>query len=376
MNKVFIVVNDIITIQNFRLELLYEIKRRGYEVSIICPNTSDYMDQNDFRNFISENNLNLICVPLSRLGINPFSMLNYLCKLYKIFKNHQPAHVLLYTSKAVIFGSCAGYFAGIKNITSTITGLGFVFASDSYKANLLSNLLKPMYKLSLKLNNNIFFQNRDDKNFFLVNKLANSKKSHLIGGSGVNLNRFYPTQKSNDTFTFLMIARVIPEKGVFDYVEASKIFHLTNPNCKVQLLGPLEKKGALISKTMIQNWTEKKYIQYISPKTDVRPYLKEADVFVLPSYREGTPKAALEAMAMAKPLIVTDVPGCREVVEDYVNGIKVPLKNPTALCEAMKKLYSNNEFLQSAGQASLQKAQKEYDVIKINTFFLDQINII
>ena len=254
--------------------------------------------------------------------------------------------------------------------------MGYVFASNSLKAKILRIFLKPLYALSLFLNNNIFFQNKDDRNYFQQNGIVIESRASLIGGSGVNLQKFYPQPKPGGDFTFLMVARVIPEKGVFDYIEAAKIVRNSFPQCRIQLLGPLEKKSPIITNDMMKAWVENGLIEYIKPQSDVRPYLRRADVFVLPSYREGTPKSALEAMAMAKPIIVTDVPGCREVIENDVNGIIVPPRDPEALSLAMIKFLNDKIFLYSAGEKSLIKAVNNFDVVKINTFFLDKINII
>ncbi len=376
LNSIFLIANDFLTISNFRRDLIRELKRKEYSVTIICPEDSDYLSKEAIKSFIAEYNLNLIPLNLSRTGLNPIEAITYLINLIKILREHKPDHVLLYTSKTVIFGSLASHFAKVPNIISTITGLGYVFIGKTLKARLLISCLKILYRISLKLNNLVFFQNQDDLDFFINKKLIISDKSRLIAGSGVNLKYFYPKKKQGSIFTFIMIARILPEKGVHEYIEAAKLLKKEFPLCKIQLLGPLDNSQNIITSFDIESWVSDGLIEYHSFKDDVRDFLAEADVFVLPSYREGTPKSALEAMAMGKPIIVSDVPGCREVILDKRNGILVPPKDHLALFKAMKEFIINKDLVSSAGAESLQIAREKFDVKKVNSFFLDQIKLI
>jgi len=375
MKKIFLVVNDLVTATNFRKDLIKTLHNLGHDVAVISPSQSNFVNSSEILNDSQKLGFRHIHISINRVSLNPFASLKYILFLSKILKSERPDRVLLYTPKIVIFGSMASRIAGVHKVYSTINGLGYAFASQSFKAKFLSILLKPLYKVALSLNAKVFFQNSDDRNYFLTNTLVDNNKSFLINGSGVNINEFQPSAKLDQRYIFLMIARIIPEKGVYEFVQAARIVKRKYPNIVFQLLGPLESESPVILPQTVSDWNKEGIIEYISKKSDVKPFIANCNTFVLPSYREGTPKSVLEAMAMGKPIITSDVPGCREPVIDGVNGYLVPSKNSHLLGESMLAIYEDEDFAKRAGVKSLEIIKDKYDVIKVNKFFMQALEI-
>ena len=375
MKKIFLVVNDLVTATNFRKDLIKTLHNLGHDVAVISPSQSKFVNSSEILNDSQKLGFRHIHISINRVSLNPFSSFKYILFLSKILKSERPDRVLLYTPKIVIFGSMASRIAGVHKVYSTINGLGYAFASQSFKAKFLSVLLKPLYKVALSLNAKVFFQNSDDRNYFLTNTLVDNNKSFLINGSGVNINEFQPRAKLDQRYIFLMIARIIPEKGVYEFVQAARIVKRKYPNIVFQLLGPLESELPVILPQAVSDWNKEGIIEYISEKSDVKPFIANCNTFVLPSYREGTPKSVLEAMAMGKPIITSDVPGCREPVIDGVNGYLVPSKNSHLLGESMLAIYEDEDFAKLAGVKSLEIIKDKYDVIKVNKFFMQALEI-
>ncbi|MBM38589.1 MAG: glycosyltransferase family 1 protein [Woeseia sp.] len=375
MKKIFLVVNDLVTATNFRKDLMKTLHNLGHDVAVISPSQSNFVNSSEVLNDSQKLSFRHIHIFINRVSLNPFASLKYILFLSKILKSERPDYVLLYTPKIVIFGSIASRIAGVHKVYSTINGLGYAFASQSFKAKFLSVLLKALYKVALSFNAKVFFQNSDDRNYFLTNNLVDNNKSLLINGSGVNINEFQPRAKLDQRYIFLMIARIIPEKGVYEFLQAARMVKQKYPNIVFQLLGPLESESPAILPKTVSDWNKEGAIEYISQKSDVKPYIANCNTFVLPSYREGTPKSVLEAMAMGKPIITSDVPGCREPVIDGVNGYLVPPRNSHLLGESMLAIYEDEDFAKLAGVKSIEIIKDKYDVIKVNKFFMQALEI-
>ena len=375
MKKIFLVVNDLITATNFRKDLMNTLCDLGHDVVVICPEQSNFVNSSEILDSSQKLSFRHINISINRVSLNPIESLKYICSLSKILKLEYPDYVLLYGPKIVILGSIASKIAKIDKVCSTITGLGYVFASNSLKARILSILFNILYKVALGFNSRVFFQNQDDRNYFLKNKLVNKHKSILINGSGVNINEFKPSAKLDKRYIFLMIARIVPEKGVYEFVNAARIVKEKYPNVIFQLLGPLESESSSTLPQEVSCWHEEGVIEYISKKADVKPFIANCSTFVLPSYREGTPKSVMEAMAMGKAIIASDVPGCRQLVIDGINGYLVPPRNSKLLAESMISLYEDDDFVKMAGVKSIEIIRDKYDVRKVNNFFLRVLEI-
>jgi glycosyltransferase involved in cell wall biosynthesis len=258
-------------------------------------------------------------------------------------------------------------------VINNVCGLGTVFL----KKNLTSAIAVGLYRLSFRFANKVFFQNQEDQELFLNKKLVSKESSDLLQGSGIDLNRFKPAEFSrNKTFTFLLISRLITDKGIFEYIKAINQLKARGVDFKFQLMGaadPLHKRG--INPAIIKDWIQSGTVEYLGTSDDVRPYINAADCVVLPSYREGTPRTLLEAASSAKPIIATDVPGCHQVVEHGINGYLCKLKDADDLAakmEAMGNLDDNT--LKQFGTNGRDKMVTAYDERFVISKYVDAIN--
>ena len=270
-----------------------------------------------------------------------------------------------FTIKPVIYGTIAAKAARVPLIFNTVTGLGYVFTDQSRVW--LKSLVKALYRLAFFLSDHVFFQNGDDERFFAG---RTSKKGHrvtILPGSGVDCERFKPviSKPKSDlsgSLTFLMISRLLKDKGIYEFVNAGRMVKRKFPNVEFLLLGRRDERNpSVIDSAELDKWQAEDVVKWLGEADDVRPILAKADVVVLPSYREGTPRALLEASAMGKPLIATDVTGCREVVANDRTGLLVPVKNPKALAEAMCKMIENPGMRAEMGKEGRRKMEKEFD---------------
>ena len=328
MKKVVLTSNTSWSIWNFRKALMDALLEKGYQVYIIAPE-DEYSKK--FPNFIPLRNLD-------RKGTNPVKDFKLLLEYLSIYKNLKPDVVLNFTIKPNIYSSLACRILGIQCI-STITGLGYVFVRETF----LTKLVRFLYRFSLAKNYRVVFLNPDDLNLFIESSIVNQEKAFIIKGEGVSTEYFNPKfckDNEKSSFVFLMISRLLWDKGVGEFVTAGKILKRKyGDKVEFWLLGPLDKENpAAVSEEDIKNWIEEGVITYLGVSQDVRSYLCQADCIVLPSYREGIPRSLLEAMAMEKPIITTDSPGCREVCKDGYNGFLVKPKDVESLVKAMEKM--------------------------------------
>jgi len=274
------------------------------------------------------------------VGVRPQSLnpLNDLCLMVELFflmRKTNVAACLFFTAKPNIFGGLCASLLGLHFINN-ISGLGSIFIENG----LLSKVLVLLYKLALKRSSCVFFQNQDDRDLFLQKKIVKFEQTQLLPGSGVNLQKFQPSRKSRDMdqtpFSFVLIARLIKDKGVVEYIEASKLVSKSHPFVQFKILGFLGVQNpTAISVEQMNEWQKLTHIHYVGSAEDVRSFIEESDCVVLPSYREGTPKVLLEAAAMGKPLVTTNVPGCKEVVEDQLTGFLCEVRSVQDLAQKM-----------------------------------------
>jgi glycosyltransferase involved in cell wall biosynthesis len=357
MKKILIVSNISWTIYNFRLGLLKALKNNGFEVVAIAL-------RDDYSPKIEREGFRLIALKqLVERGLNPFKDLKLLWEFYTIYKKEKPDLIIHYTIKPNIYGSISAIFNKTKYI-NVITGLGYVFLKDS----LLQKFIKFLYKVVFIHSQFIVFQNNEDREIFLNMNIVNKNKAILIKGSGVNTDFFSPNLSNSQPFikdgtVFLMIARMLYDKGVIEFVEAARLVKQKYPDAKFVLLGRCYNNNpSCIPEIFIKRWVKEGLVSYFPETDDVRPFIDNADVVVLPSYREGLSKILLESMALEKPIITTDVAGCREIVENGVNGFLVPPKNGKLLAEAMiKMLELNNLERKMMGKKSRDKVKNEFD---------------
>lgn len=337
--RIIIHINTSWNIYNFRLGLVQSFLEKGYEVWAVAP-------KDDFSEKLQKMGCKFAHVKMDNKGVNPIKDLQYAYCIWKIFKQIKPTGILLYTIKPNIYATLAATLLKIP-VINNVSGLGTVFI----RKGLSSAVAKILYRFALRFSKLVFFQNNDDKDVFFKSKLISPNKTALLPGSGIDLDKFrfqtLKEHKKQEKFIFLLVARLIYNKGIKEYVQAAQILQKQGYHDKMtfQILGKIEKdaKNKLnITEEQVQNWQNEGSIAYIGETEDVIPAISQADCVVLPSYREGTPKTLLEAAAMGKPLIGTDVAGCREVVRHHQNGLLCQAKNPQDLALKMKEMYEHS----------------------------------
>ena len=312
-----------------------------------------------------------ICISnqFERTGLNPIKDLIAYLSFRRKIKELAPDFVMAYTIKPVIFGLMASKFKGVKRF-ALITGKGSGFDRTTVKAKLVRAVVKYLYKRTLSSVDGIIFQNDDDQEFFQRERiLKRYSNSTVIKGTGVDLDyyRSNENQKTGDLVKFLFVARLIKEKGIPELLEATKLLKEKYNNLEVQLLGWIDLNPGGISRSEIDEMHDSGIINYLGTTEDVRPYLNDADVFVLPSYyNEGLPRTIQEAMAMEKPIITTDHPGCRETVEEGRNGFLIPIRDSGALMRSMEYFIQQPKEIKRMGHESHLMAIDKFDVHKIN----------
>lgn len=304
-------------------------------------------------------------IPVERNGTNPLRDLKTLKALYRLLKEERPDKVFSYQAKTVIYGGITARMLGITEVYPLIAGVGSVFLGDGLKKKMIRAVLIAEYRLGLKKAKCVFFQNRDDLAVFTSHGILNADKVVLLHGSGVNLDKFPPAALP-DTLGFLCISRLIRDKGVGEYLEASREIRKRHPNVRCVLVGPFDTNPSAIKPEDLQPHIDDGSIEYVGEQKDVYPYLKACTAYVLPSYHEGTPKTVLEAMASARAIITTDAPGCRETVADGVNGYLVPVKDADAIVEAMERIIATPAKTVEMAKAARILAEEKYDVNKVN----------
>ncbi len=368
--KVILVANIGFTITNFRSELIQKFIDRGDTVKVICSK------EDDFNNALLDLGIELIQVDMDRKGMNPFTDLKTCYQFSRIFKKEKPDLILNYTIKPVIFSSLAAHFSCKAKVASFITGLGYVFIGDGFKKKVLRSIVKLFYRTALSINFRVFFQNIDDQDLFVSNKMVHQDKTVLINGSGVNLNKFKSTTstiKMDKSFAF--VGRLLKDKGIGELIDAIRIIKKSYPDANFHLCGDTDNNPASFSKSDVANWIKEGLVTHTVFTDDVKRYLSNKEVFILPSYREGTPRSTLEAMAMGMPVITTDVPGCRETVKEGHNGLKVRVKDAVDLANAIETLINDPILRQKMGINSLELAQERYDVHKVNDSIFKGLDI-
>ena len=350
--KVAIVLNTSWNIYNFRLNFVKKLIANGHEVHTIAP-----IDK--YTHHLVEAGCIHHKVRMDSRGANPIKDFALIIELWSIYRKIRPGVVLHYTVKPNVYGTIAATLLKIPAVNN-VCGLGTVFL----KKNLVSAIAIQLYKWTFRFPRKVFFQNHDDLNLFVGQKLVRPETVDLIPGSGVDLEKFQPMAfQRNESFTFLLISRLITDKGVLEYIEAIKKLKSNGVNARFQILGakdPYHKRG--IKEKTIEQWIAEGTVEYLGTTDDVRQFIEKADCIVLPSYREGAPRTLLEAASSAKPMIATDVPGCHHVVVDQVNGLLCKLKDADDLAQKMVDMagYSNDR-LEKFGANGRAKMETEYN---------------
>lgn len=367
MATILIIASYSNSLTKFRGALIETWLSEGHTIIAAAPG-------NDVKNALELRGIEYHEIPLERTSLNPFKDSLLLISLIHLLWRIKPEYLFLYTIKPVIYGSLAAFFLNKVAVYSMITGLGYVFINKD-KNMVFKRIVVYLYKLALKRNNKVLFQNPDDQSEFVGLNLVNRNKTIIVNGSGVDLNYYSPVPLPGPPLTFLLIARLLVDKGIVEYAEAAKIIKAKYPETNFVLIGSFLPYPNLIKKEQLEEWISGGIIDYRGYVKDVRPHIASADVYVLPSYREGTPRSSLEAMAMGRPVITSDVPGCRETVVDGLNGFLVPVKNIVELADAMKKFIVQPQLTFRMGMESRKIAENKYDVTKVNKVILEAMGL-
>ncbi|MGE0587101.1 MAG: glycosyltransferase family 4 protein [Cyclobacteriaceae bacterium] len=350
--KIAIVLNTSWNIYNFRMNFVKALLAKGYEVHTVAP-----VDK--YTHHLVEAGCIHHKVRMDSRGANPIKDFALIIELWSIYRKIKPDAVLHYTVKPNVYGTLAATMLGIP-VINNVCGLGTVFL----KNNLVSAIAIGLYKIAFKYPQKVFFQNADDLNLFVRRKLVDDQRVDLIPGSGIDLERFKPVQfKRNDSFTFLLISRLITDKGILEYIEAVKKLRTSGLNARFQILGAKDPKHARgIKEKVIEQWITEGTVEYLGTTDDVRSFIQNADCVVLPSYREGAPRTLLEAASSAKPIVATDVPGCHHVVKDQYNGLLCKIKDVDDLASKMTEMAnSSDDRLEAYGRNGRSKMESEYN---------------
>ncbi len=350
--RIAIVLNTSWNIYNFRMNFVKALLASGHEVHTIAP-------VDDYTSRLAEEGCTHHAVRMDSRGANPIKDSALIFELYSIYRRIKPDVILHYTIKPNVYGTLAASLLKIP-VINNVCGLGTVFLKD----NFISAVAIFLYKFSFRFAHKVFFQNSDDLQLFLDKKLVRPEAADLVPGSGIDLSRFQPMRfKRNEKFTFLMISRLISDKGVFEYISAIEKLRSNGVDARFQVLGamdPKHKRG--ISTDIIEKWINDGVIEYLGTTDDVREHIQNADCVVLPSYREGTPRTLLEAASSCKPIIATDVPGCNHVVVHNYNGLLCKLKDAGDLADKMDEMSKLDESkLKVFGENGRAKIEAEYD---------------
>ena len=350
---------------NFRGSLLREIAARGHRVVAMAPYDADAASG------LAAIGVEFEAIPLGRAGLNPLADVRLYLHLVERLRALGPDCVLSYTIKPVIYGSLAARRAGVPRIVALITGRGYVFLGDTLKRRFIRALAGGLYRQALAGVHCTVFQNEDDAALFVCRRLLRADADvRIVNGSGVDVDYFAP-RPLPENVSFLMISRLIADKGVREYAEAARLLrNQFGPMVRCVLVGGLDPNPAGIARAEVEGWVAAGIVDYRGELRDVRPAIEAAAVLVLPSYSEGAPRTVLEAMSMGRAIVTADVPGCRQTVVDGESGLLVPAKDAHALAAAMARLVNEPGLAARLATAARARAVDKYDVAKVNASML------
>ena len=365
-SRVFLLGSYAPSLINFRGPLIAALVARGHHVVTAAPDIDDSTAA-----LLRTLGADPQSITLSNASLSPFEMLRSLRELRRLLRRSRPDLILSYTIKPVILGALAGRREGVSRIVSLITGVGFAFTEQggNLRRRLVRRLATILYRAALARSDLVLFQNRDDQALFReLGLLAPGQATEVIDGSGVDIDRFAPTP-TPDGPSFLMIARLLGDKGIREFIAAARRLRREHPEVPVALAGYLDPSPDSLTEQELSELVASG-IAFLGKLDDVRPAIAACSVYVLPSYREGTPRSVLEAMAMGRAIITTDAPGCRETVVDGLNGFLVPVRDADSLYSAMKRFVDRPELAGPMGVESRKLAETRYDARKVSADIL------
>jgi glycosyltransferase involved in cell wall biosynthesis len=373
MRSIAIITKQAFSLVNFRGQLIRTLSAQGIKVYALAPDFDELL-----RTQVVELGAEPVDYVLSPVSMTPMRDAIAAFRLSRLLNRLSPDMTLAYFIKPVIYGSIAAWLARVPKRFSLIEGLGYVFIDDTssrtWQRRLLRLAVSGIYKFALGLNHKVFFLNKDDISQFVDDGIVAVNKVVWIDGIGLDLDKFQPAPSVMGPLTFILVARMLREKGVYDFVEAARQVRERYPNACFLLVGAGDKNPGSIPETELQAWVTEGLVEWPGQVGDVRQWLAKSSVFVLPSYREGLPRSTQEAMAMGLPVITTDSVGCRDTVEDGVNGFVVPVRAPEALAKTMMRFIENPDLIETMGEAGRRMAEERFDVHAINRQIIDTMS--
>lgn len=364
--KIAISINTTWNIFNFRLGLIKILQEMGHELIAIAP-ADEYV-------LLLEKE-NVVCLPIKidSKGTNAVEDLKLIRAYYKILKKIQPDIMLSYTIKPNIYGNFAAQVLGIK-VVNNVSGLGTLFIEKS----LSTKIAKTLYKIAFLRSNWVFFQNKEDQELFLKRKLVKNKFTSIIPGSGVNLSIFKSDRSNNKGIIILFVGRLIGDKGIREFINAAKILLKSNNNLQFKIVGEFGYNNrTAVTKEELDNWLEIDQIQYLGKVDNMQDVYAQTDIMVLPSYREGLSKSLIEACAMELPIVTTNVPGCRDVVDNGINGYLCEPKNSVDLASKISKIIElSEEHRVQMGKNARKIAVNKFDERIVISEYLKKIKLL
>lgn len=361
--RIAMVVNEAWNMYNFRGGLIKKLMERGHEVTVIAP-------KDEFTGRLEDMGVRVIDIEINSKGVNPVEDLKLISDFRKIYRREKFDEVFHYTIKPIIYGTIGAKLAGVKSVGVT-TGLGYAFINE----NLVSKIVKYLYKFSLLFTKDVWFLNNQDRKEFLDRKIIPAKKAFVLPGEGIDLEEFSPLAKKREDgkLVFLMVARALWDKGVREYFEAAREIRSKNTNVEFWFLGKIGVPNpTAVPKEFIDEYVNDGVINYLGVTDNVAEVVRDADCFVLPSYREGISRVIMEAASMEKPVIATDVPGCAELVDRGVNGYLCTPRDSSSLRGAMETFIGlSSDEKREMGRAGRSKMRDEFSLERVCQVYVD-----
>ncbi len=373
IRSIALITSNALSLANFRLPLIEAFAGAGLKVWALAP---------DFdagtRRLLEAAGAEPVEIRLDRTGMHPLRDLADAARLTRILRRLRPDAVFSYFIKPVIYGSLAARMAGVPRRFALMAGMGYVFTLSerpSRKRRLLRAMVMRLYRRAFRACERVFFHNGDDLDEMVAMTLLPRDKTVLLAGTGVDLDRYRPAPPVEQPLRFLLAARLLREKGIEEYVAAGRILKARRPDLEFHLAGGLDPSPGALTRDWVEASVRDGIITWHGHVDDIRPLIAGSSVYVLPSYREGKPRSTQEAMAMGRPVVTTDAPGCRDTVEEGVNGFMVPVGDSPALAAAMERFAETPTLVGIMGEASRHLAEERFDVSKINRKILGALGI-
>lgn len=357
---------------NFRGPLILALQAHKIDVHVAAP---ELTLNSDIRANLESRGCTVHNIELSRTGTNPITDLRTLVCLYRLMRNIRPSIVLAYNIKSVVYGLLAARWTQVPKRFALISGLGYAFQAGRENSP-LQRVARLLYSWSLAGATKVIFQNPDDCQLFCKLKLIREEQSVVVNGSGVDLAHYSPQPIVAKSPVFLMIARLLGDKGVREYAQVAGQLKQVYPMVEFRLAGWIVNQPDAITEKELNDWIVSGAITHLGRLEDVREAISQCSVCVLPSYREGTPRAVLEAMAIGRAIVTTDAPGCNQTVEEGKNGFLVAVKSVESLKNAMQKFIETPELIKIMGDESLALVRRKFDVVGVNESMLIAMGLI